>query len=168
MLTARSRLRRQTDSDYNNMRSLESNPLIMCFTPSRVPQTEQQTRDRLVVQIEAQKLWAPFGIWLAEDKNTGDFLGWFMLMPIEPGTVELGFMLVQSQWNKGWATEIAGGLLEFAKAQGIGKIFAKTDVRNLPSRRVLEKLGFVFSENARTEDKVLGSVSELANYVCMF
>ena len=91
-----------------------------------------------------------------------------MLMPIEPGTVELGFMLVQSQWNKGWATEIAGGLLEFAKAQGIGKIFAKTDVRNLPSRRVLEKLGFVFSENARTEDKVLGSVSELANYVCMF
>ncbi len=155
MLTDRSRLRRQTISDFQYMRILESDPQIMCFTPARVPQSEQQTHERLIAQVEAQKVREPFGIWLAEDKYCGDFLGWFMLLPIEPGTVELGFMLVQAQWSKGLATEIASALIGFGKTQGLRKIIAKTDTANLASQRVLRKLGFQLVECNSNESNPL-------------
>jgi ribosomal-protein-alanine N-acetyltransferase len=128
------------------MVELESNPLIMKFTPARVPQTFEQTIQRLEGQIEKQKVLEPFGVWLADSIADGSFIGWFMLRPVEnvQSELELGFMIVQKKWNQGFAFEISSALIDHAKSFGtITKLVAKTNLDNLASQRVLQKLGFL-------------------------
>lgn len=126
------------------MVELESNPLIMKFTPARVPQTFEQTIQRLEGQIEKQAAREPFGVWLADSLEDGSFIGWFMLRPAEnQSELELGFMVIQKKWNQGFAFEIGFSLIEYAKSTGIvTKLIAKTDADNFASQRVLQKLGF--------------------------
>jgi hypothetical protein len=45
------KLRRLTVADFANMQLLESDPLVMRFTPSRVAKTEDQTRACLGSQL---------------------------------------------------------------------------------------------------------------------
>ena len=53
--TERINFRRLTEKDFNDMRDFESDPDIMKFTPSKVPQTAVQTRNRLASQIANEK-----------------------------------------------------------------------------------------------------------------
>ncbi len=127
------------------MRVLDSDPAVMRFTPARIPQSEAQTRDRIRAQVQKQRDLEPFGIWLAEEKQTGDFIGWFMLLPTQTGELELGFMLVSDKWNRGFATEVGRALMDFAQSNKAVRIFARTSLDNIASIRVLEKLGFLYS-----------------------
>ena len=143
----RLRLRRLESSDFENMRLLESDPFVMKFTPAKVPQSEEQTRKRLNDQITQRNSLVPFGIWVAELKSDSSFVGWFMLMPRENKTLELGFMLVQKSWNNGFATEACKALIDFSKTQNeVKKLVAKTTADNTASMHTLKKLGFIFSE----------------------
>jgi ribosomal-protein-alanine N-acetyltransferase len=155
-------LRRLSPTDLENMARLESNPLIMQFTPSRIPQTLEQTKLRLQGQVERQKNLSPFGIWAADLKADSSFLGWFMLLPSEENCLELGFMLIQEQWNKGFATEVGQVLINFARTYPkISKITAKTNIENVASIRTLEKLGFKYIETLSVPEKVLGGHSSI-------
>jgi RimJ/RimL family protein N-acetyltransferase len=151
------------------MRKLEADPSVMRFTPFRVPQTEEQTRQRLESQIALQKEREPFGIWVAEERESGAFIGWFMLIssnmsPVDGHVLELGFMIVRPQWDKGFATEIAQALIDFASAQGVLGLIAKTNVDNWSSMRVLEKLGFRYVKNMYVPNKVFGDEVEVKVY----
>lgn len=151
--TSRALLRRPHLSDLSCMVELESNPLIMKFTPARVPQTFEQTIQRLEGQIEKQKVLEPFGVWLADSSADGSFIGWFMLRPVEnaQSELELGFMIVQKKWNQGFAFEISSALVDYAKFFGtITKLVAKTNLDNLASQRVLQKLGFQLKTSSDT------------------
>lgn len=55
---------------------------------------------------------------------------------------ELGYILIRRYWRQGYATEAAGKMLDFGFNQlGLHRIYATTDIENLASIRVLEKLG---------------------------
>lgn len=101
------------------------------------------------------------GIWCASEKTTGEKIGTGALlpMPIEEddtnwdmvvegetpeGDVEVGYILKQSAWGKGYAAEICQRLLQFAfEKTSLDEIVATFDDENLKSRHVLEKCGFV-------------------------
>ena len=56
--------------------------------------------------------------------------------------VEIGWRLAAHFWNQGLATEGAAAVLRFAHLTlGIGEVVSFTSVHNLPSRRVMEKIG---------------------------
>jgi RimJ/RimL family protein N-acetyltransferase/ketosteroid isomerase-like protein len=83
------------------------------------------------------------GFWAAFVKEDGEFAGWFMLEPREPGMLELGYRLMRPVWGRGLATE--GGREMVARAfehEGVERIAAVVHPENAPSMRVLEKLGF--------------------------
>lgn len=162
--TSRTYLRHLKPSDFASMRMLESDPLVMRFTPSRIPQTEEQTGNRLKSQIEKQKDLEPFGIWVAFEKNSDSFIGWFMLIPNDDGSLELGFMIVQSQWRKGFATEIGKVLVDYGRSRSIAVITATTNIDNFASMSVLTKLGFHYSRNIKVPEKVLDGEVELKVY----
>jgi RimJ/RimL family protein N-acetyltransferase len=100
------------------------------------------------------------GIWCITDKASGEKLGTGALlpMPIEddntdfslllPGTmpdadIEIGYFLKPSAWGRGYATEAACRLLEFAfQDSPLQEIVATFDEKNIASRIVLEKAGF--------------------------
>jgi RimJ/RimL family protein N-acetyltransferase len=54
----------------------------------------------------------------------------------------MGYILCEDARGKGYMTEAVRGLLDFGfKARMLHRIWATCDVRNTPSRRVMEKCG---------------------------
>ena len=59
----------------------------------------------------------------------------------------MAFVIVKSEWGKGYATEAALEVARFGfKLGGLQRIVAVTMTENVPSQRVLEKLGFTYVE----------------------
>jgi ribosomal-protein-alanine N-acetyltransferase len=57
-------------------------------------------------------------------------------------TVDLGYVLSRNHWRRGYATEAARAILEWACAlEGVYRVWATCDVENTASARVLEKIG---------------------------
>jgi RimJ/RimL family protein N-acetyltransferase len=69
----------------------------------------------------------------------------------EHRTGEIGFIVAPGQQGKGYATEAAGALLDWAFAAGFHRVIGRVEPRNTASARVLEKLGMrreaLFVEN---------------------
>ncbi|TQL76527.1 RimJ/RimL family protein N-acetyltransferase [Stackebrandtia endophytica] len=66
-----------------------------------------------------------------------------MFWPPADGAVEIGYGVVASRRGRGYATEAARAVAEFAlTATGVGTVFATADLSNPASIRVLEKAGF--------------------------
>jgi RimJ/RimL family protein N-acetyltransferase len=64
--------------------------------------------------------------------------------PPQDGVVELGYGLAPEVWGRGLATEAAGALVEWARADGrVERIVADVEPSNAASQAVLAKLGFV-------------------------
>lgn len=163
--TKRTVLRRQVPSDFDSIRELEMNPLIMKFTPSKVPQTEEQTRIRFEGQMAKQASLEPFGIWVADLKEDKALVGWFMLMVTEKSQLEIGFMLNQKHWNKGLTTEISKALIDFVKTQkDFDAIVAKTTMDNVVSIHTLKKLGFENTGTAIVPDRHTGDPVQVQTF----
>jgi len=63
--------------------------------------------------------------------------------PGESGEVEIGYALVPAARGTGLASEATGLLVDWARAQpGVRRVVARVDPANVPSRRLLERLGF--------------------------
>ncbi|HVL39370.1 MAG TPA: GNAT family N-acetyltransferase [Fimbriimonadaceae bacterium] len=97
------------------------------------------------------------GYWAAE--LDGEFIGWFHLRPAADaedarGACELGYRLVKRVWNRGLATEGARALLDLAWEDREPQVIARTLAENLPSRRVMEKLGMRPVREFQYQDQV--------------
>jgi RimJ/RimL family protein N-acetyltransferase len=57
-------------------------------------------------------------------------------------TADLGFVLARRYWGKGYATEAARAVLQWAASlEGVYRVGATCDIENAASARVLEKIG---------------------------
>lgn len=82
------------------------------LTPRRTVEDEVLPRF-----LDSSRRHEGLGLWAAEAKDTGRFLGWFELRPRQyarPEEVELGYRLRRSVWGKGYATECACALVDRA------------------------------------------------------
>ncbi|MEM1414939.1 MAG: GNAT family N-acetyltransferase [Myxococcota bacterium] len=86
--------------------------------------------------------------WLVFDGPADeDFVGTCQLTLPDGGLATLGYEVVQRRWGRGYAKEAAAAVLRWAVHRlGVPAVEASHDVRNAPSRRVLEQLGFRFVE----------------------
>jgi RimJ/RimL family protein N-acetyltransferase len=76
----------------------------------------------------------------------------------------LGYSVVRSQWNQGFAAEGAQRMVRFAFDElGLKRLQASPLRENPASRRVLERLGFVVSEAGILEEAVYGGPARLAD-----
>jgi len=96
------------------------------------------------------------GDWLScaiVEDETGTVVGdlAFHWVSEEQRTGEIGFLISPAQQGKGYATEAAGALLNWAFAAGFHRVIGRLEPRNVASARVLEKLGMrreaLFVEN---------------------
>ena len=61
----------------------------------------------------------------------------------EQGTIEIGYAVVESQWNRGYATAAVEALVVKARAASeVRRILAHTPLERPQSGRVIEKAGF--------------------------
>lgn len=64
------------------------------------------------------------------------------------GDAELGVRLAKRHWTRGYASEAATGLIEFAfRDEAISRIIGIVDPNNHRSVRMLGKLGMVFERD---------------------
>jgi RimJ/RimL family protein N-acetyltransferase len=85
--------------------------------------------------------WFQIGIELPGSGLIGD-IGFCVDAKVE-GTAELGYRLAREHWGKGYASEAVGSMLDCAFGRlGVHRVTAYIDTRNLPSVRLVERLGF--------------------------
>ena len=152
VLTERLRLRRMRPEDVPDWyRLVLSDPDVMRYLPSGRPVPFDRTYEVLDRFDEA---WAHggFGPWGVELRSSGALVGHAGLRRVEelPGEVEVLYSLGREHWGKGYATEAARASVRFGfERLGLPRILAFAVPANMPSRRVLEKLGMTLERRAR-------------------
>ena len=61
--------------------------------------------------------------------------------------VRLGYLLAESAWGKGLASELVRGFVEWCRTVDIASIVSGVERDNVASQRVLEKNGFVLQQD---------------------
>ena len=75
-------------------------------------------------------------------KDTDALIGFVSLNNISDTEKNLGYCIHTAEWGHGYATEAAGAAISYARESGVLRLVSGTAKENLPSRHVLEKLGF--------------------------
>jgi ribosomal-protein-alanine N-acetyltransferase len=121
-----------------------ANLAVMEFFPSLLSRAES---DALIDRIEAHFAEHGFGLWAAERRANGEFIGYVglastRLSAVFTPCVEIGWRLDAAHWGEGLATEGARAVARHAfEVLGLAEIVSFTVPANLRSRRVMEKLG---------------------------
>lgn len=95
-----------------------------------------------------------FGVWVMIERDSRCVVGdiGFHGPPDEAGAIEVGYSVVPSHRRRGYATEAAVALIEWARSQpSVHGIVAGCDPQNVPSVRTLERVGFYRTGEANGE-----------------
>jgi ribosomal-protein-alanine N-acetyltransferase len=116
---------------------------IGALLPDAWPQVD--LLDVLPMQAAAADVGAErFGVWVLVERETNTVVGdiGFFGPPLGQ-TVEIGFSVIPDRRRRGYASEAARALVDWALRQpGIGEVTARSDVENEASARVLTRAAF--------------------------
>jgi ribosomal-protein-alanine N-acetyltransferase len=142
--TERLYVRHLKKEDLEALHILYSDPAIMEFI--RPPLKMEETKKIFDEQIINYALEPQLGRYMIVDKNSGMFVGLFMLRKNESREgVEIGYSFRKQDWGKGYATEIVTKGVQYAfDFTPFKMIYALTHLRNANSKKVLAKCGFTY------------------------
>lgn len=142
--TPRLTLREWQPEDLEPFAALTSDPEVMRFFPKLLSREETALMIARQMQHQAEH---GFCFFAAELKATSRCIGFIGLLrtffeaPFTP-CVEVGWRLAKEHWNQGLATEGAKRSLEHGfNDLHFPEIVSLTATQNLPSMRVMEKIG---------------------------
>jgi len=133
--------------DLPNIHHLHSIAEVDEYNTLGIPNDEEDTKKIIGPVIENQKAEVQrFYMWKITDKASKDFLG-VSGMTLSADRFKLGeiyYKLLPKYWGKGYATEVAKGLIKAGFEQfNLHKVEAGVATDNVPSIRVLEKSGML-------------------------
>ena len=146
--TNRLLLRRWLPEDLPPFAALNADPAVMEHFPSTLTRQQSAT---LADRIEAHFLQHGFGLWAVEISDVTPFAGYIGLsVPTFQAhftpCVEIGWRLAKRYWGMAYVTEGARAVLKFGfEKLGLNEIVSFTVPGNIPSRRVMEKIGMTHS-----------------------
>ncbi len=140
--TKRTILRPWRDDDFEPFAALNADDDVMRHFPSVLTRAES---DAFAGRVRAHFEKTGWGPWALE--VNGGFAGFVGLWApaftahFTP-CVEVGWRLARSAWGQGYATEAAGAAVQFGfERLAFNEIVSFTVPLNLPSRKVMERLG---------------------------
>jgi len=149
METPRLLLRRWQEHDLAGFVQMNADPEVMRYFPA--PYTEEGTRHFYDI-IQQEFLDFGYGLYAAQEKCSGSFMGfigfhWARFEADFCPCLEIGWRLDKRFWGKGYATEGAKACLEHGfENLGLEKVYSFTSVTNIPSQRVMQKIGMELAE----------------------
>jgi ribosomal-protein-alanine N-acetyltransferase len=145
--TARLRLRGWRDEDIGPMAAINDDVRVGRWLGGVIGR--DQTQARMAAWVDHWQEHG-FGLWAVDEKATGQMVGRVGLMHHDDWTAsthdaEIGWAFAPEVWNRGYATEAALAVLEWARGRaGLRTIVSITRPDNVRSRRVMDKLGLAY------------------------
>ena len=136
-------LREVSPADAGSFYRLDRDPRVMRYIADGSVGTRAGAVAAIGRAMRYYRLYPGLGKWLAEERATRRFVGWFSLNYV-PDTVEIevGYRLLPEAWGRGLATEGAGALVRHGfHALGLFRIIGLTHPDNHASQNVLRKIG---------------------------
>lgn len=136
------------DTDVELAMDLWGDPAVTRYIAAR-GYTPHEVRARLQREIETQDTYG-VQYWPIFLLATGEHVGCCGLRPreIQARTLELGVHVASQYWKQGFAVESASRVIEYAfTLDGVESLFAGHNPDNIASRRLLARLGFVYTHD---------------------
>jgi RimJ/RimL family protein N-acetyltransferase len=150
LMTERLILRPWEDRDRAGLAAIQGDERVRRFFRN-IPTAEQTYAD-IDLAIELARTNG-FHFQAAEVRATGELIGLIGLGMVPDATraaipshpeVEIGWVLGHRFWGRGLAPEGAQAWLDYAWSLGLPEVVAFTARINLPSQRVMEKIGMAY------------------------
>ena len=144
LYTKRLILRPWCDADLVPFAEMNADPRVMEFYPRVLDKNESDTLVKTFQkEIEAQG----YGYWAIEVPEVAGFIGyvglkyWNLEMSFAP-CVDVGWRLGFPHWGKGYATEGAKRVIQYAfEVLKLSEIVSMATIGNIRSQRVMQRLG---------------------------
>lgn len=149
--TKRLLLRAMREEDYETLHEeIFSNPNVYKHTFGSNGFTYKQTRKFLQ---ENANFTSDIGISTLVEKQTKQIIGFAGLIPYgSQDDYEIGFVLKETSWNKGYATEIGLAQCDYAKnTLKKSRVLALASPKNSASIHAIKKLGFSYMQDVDNE-----------------
>jgi RimJ/RimL family protein N-acetyltransferase len=140
-------LRRWKEDDLDAYARMCADPEVMRYLSGTMIREQCQAQ---LTRFERDWKERGFGLWAAEDKATGTFIGFVGLLysddwPEGDYKTEVGWRLDRSFWGRSLATEGALASVCYGFEElGLERIISITVPENVASRRVMEKAGLTY------------------------
>ena len=139
-------------NDYGDLAEILQNPKVMyAYEHDFSDNDVQEWLDR---QVERYKKYG-FGLWAMILKNTGEMIGQagLTIQPYKDKEVlEIGYLLKESFWHNGYASEAASGCKRYAFEQlNRDKVYSIIKSDNHSSMKVAESIGMKKEDEFATQ-----------------
>jgi len=155
-------LEKLTSTDFENYFQLVNDEKVMAMITERaIPIEEAKNNFKRIIQTN--QIHPQFGTFKITDTLSKAFIGTAKLSVETPeaNETELGYMLLPDWWGKGIGGIVAKKMIEIVKQENqINRVFAIIDPKNIASRQILIKNGFVSIE-FKDFDGLPGEILEL-------
>lgn len=156
--TQRLRLRGWQETDLDAFAELNANPDFVRYLGQNEPISRFDSWKTLAM-LTGHWALKGFGIWVVEDKNSGEFLGRVGIWQPDgwPG-IEVGWGIAPKHWGKGYAKEAAQASIDWGfKNLNTPTLISVIHPDNHASKSVAKKVGETFSHH----QEVMGKPSEI-------
>lgn len=145
--TERLILRAFREADREPWAAMNADPEVMRHFPATLSREEA---DGVMDRVNGKIADTGVGFWALERKSDGVFLGFAGLnrighenLPIY-GEWEVGWRLARHAWGQGYASEAGAFALDLGfRVMGLPRLLAYTARTNIPSEKVMQRLGMV-------------------------
>jgi RimJ/RimL family protein N-acetyltransferase len=166
--TERLILREWTEDDKKPFARMNADPMVMEYLPRML---DEKASDKLVGRFQAHFKKHGFGLFAAERKEDKAFTGFVGLdtvafeAPFTPA-VEIAWRLDYEFWGKGYATEAARRVIEYAfEDLKLNEIVSFTVHDNARTIHIMEKLGMARDEKGDFDYPALRKGHPLGRFV---
>jgi ribosomal-protein-alanine N-acetyltransferase len=141
--TERCELHDLEESDVDHVVKLEANMAVRHFLGG--PKDEQTIRLEFRHYGRSDRLSRN---WTIRNKEDGSFIGLITLDAHHNGIdTEVSYQILPEWWGKGYATETVQAVIAYGlEVLKLPRIVAETQMANIRSRRLLERLGFCLQD----------------------
>ncbi len=151
--TPRLRVRRLTPADFEVMFAAYRDPEAMRFVDDGLPISRADCERWVGVILERYRTHG-YGMSVAELVATDEVTGFIGL--VHPGgqpEPELKYTLLRAYWGRGYATELARGMMNYARDElNLAHVISTVDAEHSASQRVLAKAGFRLDHTRPNDD----------------
>jgi len=152
--TERYIIRELKKSDLSGFSDMQCNKKAMDMVPDKTMTLEEARIDLNIRSTNYITKVNNIDVWAVIDQENNEFIGTCALVYGNPKGIEIGYRLREKHWNKGIATEVTKGLINYVFTHtNHTTIIADVSKVNIGSVKVLEKFLTKVNEGFCEEDQ---------------